>query len=101
LVEFTLRVEALWGAVAWGVQQLRAENRQLRARVRQLEQALALAGVITATIMAPMAISDLWQRTSDPIPVERGFRKTGRARRRGLEDSTVATERLYKTPIAA
>jgi hypothetical protein len=101
LSEYELRVEALWGAVTWGVQRMRAENRQLRARVRQLEQALARAGVVTAAVMMPLAVSDLWQRTGDPIQIERGFRKMGRSRRRGLEDSTRAQEYVVMTPIAA
>lgn len=107
LSEYTLRVEALWGAVTWGIRRLRAENRELRARVRSLEMAMRQAGMAvaaTACLVIGISINDAWRAavTDDSNSMERSFkRKRGRSRRRGLEDSTAQVQIRQFTPAAA
>jgi hypothetical protein len=62
----------------------------LRRRLRELEAAVRRAGsaaVATMLVLVGVSVADLYEAAAGEVPgVERGFRRSGRARKRGLED---------------
>ncbi len=77
----------------------------LRDRLRLLEASLRRAGVAaaaTACLLVCVSISDVWEASqNDQAAISRAFRKTGRARKRGLEDSSCLIELRQGGEVAA
>lgn len=75
----------------------------LRVRLRELEAAVRRAGVVTAAtacLLMGVSLADVCGLRPE-APMERSFHKCGRARKRGLEDSSCLIELRETAGVAA